>query len=690
VEKKTARDRDCSTRGRGVKVMARARSKSSLRRRTTLGSLASAAFLVTILAGAFPGSIRGAPTAGFCREAGQNAPAAADCGYFNETVLSDPAGDAEDPDVNILSLTLRQWGEALRFDLVTNGSDFDAEDADIVFSLLFDLDRNPSTGRHLFGLGVEMELWIWTELDGISVLSKYTAAGDIASEDWGGPRVRFKPNGLDFQLDASLIGEGPFDLYFGTLGGDPFSTDDGPASEVALEPSQPSSLRISAESLVLADHPRTIRLPHLGSAVQLHTLLTSGGIESEVPPGELTYEVDHPTIGAVPDPEAIVSIDGNGVAHYNSEGFILARAVVDACDLVSDPVIIANGDLYGDPTTDDVLAIFRSDFAPGNHTFGDMMETYPGYIPLVNTAYRATRDMYGGWEPLGGDTQIFALLDLPGYCGGAGNPLQTGPCCYTNCGNGEPQLEVVIHEMGHNYQYAPGMWRFLTAGWRFVGANVHECVASLPVIYFANEVSLHGGQYGFGPGTWEKSHFDEFVSNDGSEWSVLDDFETKLSSGEVSGFFDPEADLDTIALFCGFFQSHIYGHLGDWTPFGHEMIRRFVNVFDGGVLPGFQDDKVESYFAAAFSAAAGLDLRDRLRHWGFTIDDGFYEQVFPLVLGRIPQVFSDGFESGDFSKWGSPALRRGASRQPTSSSTTTSPAPPRMRSRSRHAEADRP
>jgi len=276
-----------------------------------------------------------------------------------------------------------------------------------------------------------------------------------------------------------------------------------------------------------------------------------------------------------------------------------------------------------------------------------MMTGYPNYLSTLNLAYDITSDLYHGFIPLDGDKQILALMVFEGHCGGAANPLATAPCCYMNCGSGEPHYGVVIHEMGHNFHAAPGMSQLLWANeGRFGREAVFECIASFPVIYFFNEISLNGDQYGLGPETYEGALFIQEVLNDRADFTILEEFEVFLDTGQSTGFFDNPGLFNSVSMFCAFFQAHMYGYDKYSTPYGHNMLRRFLNVFDKDQLPNFQEDKVETYFAAAFSASAGSDKRELLRHWGFTIDDVFYEQIEPLIKLklRVDLIFKEGFE----------------------------------------------
>jgi hypothetical protein len=264
-----------------------------------------------------------------------------------------------------------------------------------------------------------------------------------------------------------------------------------------------------------------------------------------------------------------------------------------------------------------------------------MLSNYPNYIHTVNLAYDMTVDLYQGFLPLNGDKQIFAPLVLENLCGGPGNPLNTSPCCYMNCGDGSPQYGVVIHEMGHNFQEATGMSQFLYADNNRFDDGAGECTASFPFIYFAHEISQNGEQYGLGPETFEWSFMNDIVRVDTVDARRIDLLEELIAAGESTGFFDNPGLFDSVGVFCAFFQSYIHGYDGHSTPYGHNMIRRFMAIFGRDGIPDFQEEKVETYFAAAFSISAGSDERQQLRQWGFTIDDAFYELIEPILAAKL-------------------------------------------------------
>ena len=84
-------------------------------------------------------------------------------------------------------------------------------------------------------------------------------------------------------------------------------------------------------------------------------------------------------IPAITEPESIISIDENGLAHSNSEGYVFAKARVTQCGLESDPAIITTGRVYGDPAVDQVIAVWPPDYTPdGYHlTYDEAMSANP-------------------------------------------------------------------------------------------------------------------------------------------------------------------------------------------------------------------------------------------------------------------------------------------------------------------------
>ena len=390
-----------------------------------------------------------------------------------------------------------------------------------------------------------------------------------------------------------------------------------------------------------------VDIPDQQTSVQLQAYLVEGDTVTELDHSQVDYIAFHNS-PVIVDAESIISVDENGVAYYNSAGFIFASAEVSECGLISDVIILATGEVYQNPGESQVVAIWPADYSPNliNATFGEIMAAYPNFLHTMNVAYRILSDLYTGFRPFGGDTQILTTVAVDSNCH-AGNPLLSPPDCYFYY-HGAPSYAYVIHEMGHNFQQSRGMSLLSTSRISHMGFG--ECSASLPVIYMFSEIVENGSLYGLGPGTYEWDEFNRWRQRDDSNFDAFDDFEDRIRSGEISGIFDENGDFDGVAMFCCLFQTHIYGHGEYSTPYGHELIRRFLNVFDDEGFEDYQFDKNETYFAAAFGAAAGKDLREEFRFWGFDIDDDLYDEIMPLIVSRI-DLFRDDFEYGNLRKW---------------------------------------
>jgi hypothetical protein len=375
----------------------------------------------------------------------------------------------------------------------------------------------------------------------------------------------------------------------------------------------------------------------------------SNGVTKPLDPSEVSYAVSHPVSWLVSNPESIISIDGAGVAHYNSEGYITVTATDNACQVNSADTLIATGDVYGNPLTDEVIAVFPTDYVPdsSNYSFGDMMSGYPDMMRYVNIAYRVTSEMYRGFRPFGDDKQIMAPL-VEDVCGMPGNPLATAPCCYMNCGDASPQYNVIVHEMGHNFSLSKGMGQLDSSNQAKIGAaGFGECVASLPVIYFEEEILHNGAAYKIFPGSFEYEYSrvnrETYCS---SSQAGLEEFEQFITDGITDGVFNNPDLFDGVQVFCSFFEAFSCDYIGGENLFKHHMVRRFLNIFDNTDLPEFIPEKVETYFAAAYSVAAGRDMRTKLKFWGFTIDDTYYGQILPLIeyKARESLIFQNSFE----------------------------------------------
>ena len=110
-----------------------------------------------------------------------------------------------------------------------------------------------------------------------------------------------------------------------------------------------------------------------------------------------------------------------------------------------------------------------------------------------------------------------------------------------NCGDGSPQYNVVVHEMGHNFSLeAQGMVSLLVANSRRIAdTGFIECVASLPIIYLEQEIVSDPARYGFVPSDFEVSYYQGNIDHYCPDSEAgLEEFEAMIAGGQIEGIFD--------------------------------------------------------------------------------------------------------------------------------------------------------
>jgi hypothetical protein len=409
---------------------------------------------------------------------------------------------------------------------------------------------------------------------------------------------------------------------------------------------QETKIIVKSNYTVLDSGPKLMNIPNKSTELLLRPILIDNLGTKELSSEKVEYLVSHPVDWQ--DPLRIISIDAEGVARYISEGFVFVKAKYKECPHAEDNFIIATGDVYGSPEQDDVIAVFPRDYVPSgsSFSFGAMTENYSNMMKMYNSAYFMMSDFYGGFRPYNGDKQILAFLVKEGHCGANNNPLQTAPECYMNVESGTPQYNVVIHEMGHNFASTKGMEQLTRAKNGKLGdAGFGECVASLPVQYFASRIVANPGEFGLNNESYEWKYYNDFLTSDISDNKrTLDNFEKFLSEGKIDGFFDLSSlggeemgrnRLDKVSVFCSFFVNAAACPNEFENQYGWEFYRRFLSFFPDRELEDFDENKVDTYFAAAYSAAVGHDMRQKLRFWGFDIDDEYFSRIYPALLERV-------------------------------------------------------
>lgn len=563
------------------------------------------------------------------------------CHFFNSINLEDSLGDATPgaPNyVDIKRIEIKQIGQYVQFIWEGNGN-LKNNDKQYYF-IVFDTDFNPQTGERWNGIGGEIRIIVFPD-NGVAIY--FDANGNVLKEDFDNP-VIFDGNTFYLNIEKNKINSNNFNLYFESSGETPYS-DYGSIHKVNLKPIQKSvKLVIESDKTISKNNPPLIAIEK-DEIAKLKSYIVQGKIKTLVPQNKITYLQSHPVtdlrIGNISE---IVSIDSSGNAKYEKRpGFVLVDGIMNECSLITEkPLIIATGTAFRDNSKDNTIIVFPKDYSTresGKNTFGNMMQNYPNIAYTWNLAYKLSSKMYGGFKPFKGDKQIFSLITSVGepenpFACGEGNPLRSDPTCYMHS-DGSPEYGASIHEMGHNFGLSKGMQQFVFSDNGRMNRG-GECIASLPLIYMLVDFSEHPGKYKIKKESYEYTYFKNKLDEDiPTIYPILNDFESQIKKGEISGYFDEKDTFDRVAVFCDFFQIYAYNLTNDSNQYKQQVIPRFLRIFSDRELPKFIDTKSETYFAAAYSAAIGYDMRTKLKSWGFTIDDAYFEEIYPILFSEL-------------------------------------------------------
>lgn len=231
-------------------------------------------------------------------------------------------------------------------------------------------------------------------------------------------------------------------------------------------------------------------------------------------------------------------------------------------------------------------------------------------------------------------------------CGISGNPTRLGTdpakasdnsCLIIANSLSMPQWFIYFHEIGHDFagqnlrfnQWIENIQSPFTV-------SIVEGMASSFAQYAAYIMKLRRSEYGI-----DQRRLDEFEQNalfpDSQRWrNALDQYSR-------SGFRFADLDPDVFNAIVGV-------HM---LEFGPDWFVRFAST----LLPPVSRFRFEiknetqaaTFMAAASSAAAGQDLRDRFRAWGFPIDNSYYAAIYPELFqyskARTPLISSGGVVS---------------------------------------------
>ncbi len=216
-------------------------------------------------------------------------------------------------------------------------------------------------------------------------------------------------------------------------------------------------------------------------------------------------------------------------------------------------------------------------------------------------------------------------------CGGAGNPNIFGTdvdkvfhnscliIAYENPADASPQWFVYFHEIGHNFTACFDRFR----DFALEHDAYLEGLASLAGFYAFEKILNNASTYGLS---------NKIVTSLQQDYGRDTRFLSALDAYVAAGADYQTMDADIV--------DGILIKLEE--DYGLSFWYRFFSVF----LPAYEtlevdlttDAEVATYFVAACSAAARTDLRTRFRDvWGFPINDGFYNQIYPAVQIAVAQ-----------------------------------------------------
>jgi hypothetical protein len=562
-----------------------------------------------------------------------------ECGFYDSLVLNDPLGDATSwapAYVDIKSLKIKQIGKYFQFIWEGNGNLYNLDNQ--YYFVFFDTDNNLNTGQNWKNkLGAEIKLIV--DKNSASLVY-FDNVGNIINVAGNIP-VIFSENKFYISIDESYFNYGNISLYFESSGATNY-VDEGSVVFSSLTKSTNNYNLFIESSNQLIKNPAMINISKKNNEVQLNVYLEDGNYKLLIPANSLVYSSTHQEKDSrIGNLSSIISINANGTAKYINEGYILLNAIYPSCDIITNkPVILATGELYGNISRDSVIGIFPKEYSPFNSdkTFGYLFENYPLAMKMFNLGYNFTSRLYSGYLPFNGAKHLlsFEVSIDPNNSFECynGNPLSPTPACYMHP-DGSPEYISPLHEIGHNFGASDygskGMRQLLYQNDKINNAGFGECVASLPVIYFATEFYNNPEKYGFNKSSYEWNYYKNFLASDifGSS-NTLNIFETLIKNHNSAGLFNNTGNFDGVATFCSFFQQYSYNFTNSLNPHGNEVIKRFLSLFGNSELINFRASEVETYFSAAYSSAVGDDLRTKLRFWGFSINDTYYNEIYPV------------------------------------------------------------
>jgi len=269
----------------------------------------------------------------------------------------------------------------------------------------------------------------------------------------------------------------------------------------------------------------------------------------------------------------------------------------------------------------------------GPHPYGQLIEQLQ-VVPVMDTVFRLQQRLTGA-RPHQGGRQFF-VMD-PGFdgdstvpCGLSGNPVRLGVGVdnLRSCLGGADWVQwgVIGHELAHDFLYHAALGAFLSGLNNSIAYS--EGLTTAVSLYCFEDILNDPGRYGVAPGTVDSLRI---------PWVPL--MPVNVRQQHYAALASYEADPQYATEFDADLMDAILLRLGD--DHGPGFMFRLLSVFyppDEVFMTYASETERLSFWVAACSAAAQADLRSRFREmWGYTIDDGYFEGILPLLEQRAGQ-----------------------------------------------------
>jgi hypothetical protein len=218
-------------------------------------------------------------------------------------------------------------------------------------------------------------------------------------------------------------------------------------------------------------------------------------------------------------------------------------------------------------------------------------------------------------------------------CGISGNPIRLGTdvdkavhnsCLIVAYPPATPQWGVYFHEAGHNFTWASARFGQFASASEVDNSNFtySEGLATAASMFAAQVLGRRADEYGI------PAPLVDSILASAWHFGSTPDLDAYLAGGAIYSQINPSVLDDMLDVLAG--------------EHGYAFLFRLFSVFAPGdePLPTAIGGDVEqaTCFVAAAGAATGTDQRARFHDdWGFPLDNGYYEEIYPDVARLVAQ-----------------------------------------------------